>query len=117
MDESMVKEKIGYLSMHLCSPAMVYFVLACLSILAGLMGSISSKSLVAKGIYAILWTWILNLLCEKGYPTISWILVFLPFILMFGLVALVLDKTTPPSTQTPSIQTPSYQPSYPMLHR
>jgi len=104
--------------MHLCSPAMVYFVLACLSILAGLMGSISSKSLVAKGIYAILWTWILNLLCEKGYPTISWILVFLPFIMMFGVVALVLDKSQSQSqSQTPSIQTPSYQPSYPMLHR
>uniref|UniRef100_A0A6C0AIL0 Uncharacterized protein n=1 Tax=viral metagenome TaxID=1070528 RepID=A0A6C0AIL0_9ZZZZ len=108
----MVKEKNSHNSM-LCTPAMVYFVLACLSILAGLMGSIS-KSLIAKGIYAILWTWILNLLCEKGYPTISWILVFLPFIVMFGLVALVLDKS---QTQTPSIQTPSYQPSYPMLHR
>jgi len=100
----------------LCTPAMVYVVLACLSILAGLMGSISSKSLIAKGIYAILWTWILNLLCEKGYPTISWVLVFLPFIVMFGIVALVLDKSQS-QTQTPSIQTPSYQPSYPMLHR
>jgi hypothetical protein len=99
----------------LCTPAMVYVILACLSILAGLMGSISSKSLIAKGIYAILWTWILNLLCEKGYPTISWILVFLPFIVMFGVVAL-LDKSQT-QTQTPSIQTPSYQPSYPMLHR
>ncbi len=111
--------------MQLCTPAKAYFVLACISILFGVMGSISSRSLVAKGVYAILWTWILNLLCEKGYTTISWILVLLPFVLMFGVIAFVVDMfkstnapTQPLAASTPAIQSnPSYQPVYPMLHR
>lgn len=77
--------------MKLCDPAMVYFGLACISILFGLMGSIGARSLIAKGIYAIIWTYILNFLCEKGYKTLSWFLVILPFVMMFGIVAVVLD--------------------------
>ena len=112
--------------MNLCSPAMLYLVLSCISIVAGVMSKMSNKSLFAKGIYAILWTWILNFVCERGYPTLSWILVFLPFILMFGMVALVMDKSqnqsqnqTQTQTQTPQTASPTsqYQPAYPMLHR
>lgn len=84
--------------MKLCDPAMVYFGLACISILFGLLGNISAGSLVAKGIYAIIWTYILNFLCDKGYKTVSWFLVILPFVMMFGIVALVLDMK--PQTQT-----------------
>lgn len=77
--------------MKLCEPAMVYFGLACISILFGLMGNISAMSLIAKGIYAIIWTYILNFLCEKGYKTLSWLLVILPFVVLFGAIAVMLD--------------------------
>ena len=100
--------------MKLCGPAMVYFVLACISILFGLMGSIGARSLIAKGIYAIIWTYILNFLCEKGYKTVSWFLVILPFVMIFGLVALVLDMGGQSQPQTTQVNQP---PVYHPLHR
>ena len=93
--------------MKLCAPAMVYFGLACISILFGVMKSISARSLVAKGVYAAIWTWLLNFICDKGYTTVSWLLVILPFVMMFGIVALILDmvKSHPPTqTQTQPTQ-------------
>jgi hypothetical protein len=81
--------------MKLCVPAITYFVLACLSILIGIMSSISTGSLVAKGIYTILWTWILDFLCRKGFEPLSWVLVILPFVVVFGVVALVFEKGRP----------------------
>ena len=106
--------------MKLCGPAMVYFAFACLSILFGLMGNISGMSLVAKGIWAILWTYILNFVCEKGYETISWFLVLLPFVLMFGIVSLVLDQgrqnQTQPTQSNQSYQPPVNQPYQPPVY-
>lgn len=102
--------------MKLCGPAMVYFGLACISILFGLMGSIGARSLIAKGIYAVIWTYILNFLCEKGYKTLSWFLVILPFVMIFGIVALVLDmgSHTQSHPQPTQVQPPVY---HPLLHR
>ena len=38
----------------------------------------------------LFWTWVLNVLCTKGYTTVAWILVAIPFLvfftLMFGLI-------------------------------
>jgi len=106
--------------MKLCDPAMVYFGLACISILFGLIGRISFRSLMAKGIYAIIWTYILNFLCNKGYKTLSWFLVILPFVVMFGIIALVLDMGLPShiQTQTVPVNQPYQPPVYhPLLHR
>jgi hypothetical protein len=112
--------------MKLCEPAMVYAVLALIGILFGLMGNVGGRSIVAKGIYAILWTLLLNFLCEKGYKTISWILVILPFVMIFGVVAAVLDMGRPSNQPQPVNQSPPpnqpnqpYQPPvyHTILHR
>jgi hypothetical protein len=42
-----------------------------------------THTLNTKLTFILLWTWILNLICRDGYPVISWILVFLPFIIIF----------------------------------
>ncbi len=94
--------------MKLCAPAMVYFGLACISILFGVMRRLSARSLVAKGVYAAIWTWLLNFICDKGYTSISWFLVILPFVMMFGIVALILDMVKPDQTPSQS-QTPQTQ--------
>jgi hypothetical protein len=41
-----------------------------------------------KILYIFVWTWILNLMCKNGYETMSWVLVFIPIILMFIFMAL-----------------------------
>ena len=50
---------------------------------------------VFKILYIVVWTYLLQKLCSKGYFTVSWILVLFPVIIMFlliGIVMLVLMK-------------------------
>ena len=44
---------------------------------------------ILKFIYILFWTWILNLICRSGSPSIAWLLVLLPFILLFLMIALM----------------------------
>ena len=41
-----------------------------------------------KILYILGWTWVLDLLCKRGYKKISWLLVLLPYITMFLLILL-----------------------------
>ena len=41
-------------------------------------------------LYVLGWTYLLNILCKKGYKQISWLLVLLPLIAMFILIGLVI---------------------------
>ena len=41
-------------------------------------------------LYVLGWTYLLNILCKKGYKQLSWLLVLLPFIAMFILIGLVI---------------------------
>jgi hypothetical protein len=66
----------------LCTPAKVYFAIAILSILFGLFANIRVFALFAKLVFAFIYTYILNFLCKKGYQSISWFLVVLPYLVM-----------------------------------
>jgi hypothetical protein len=43
----------------------------------------SRTSYVVQGVFILLWTWILSYICRKGYTSLSWFLVLLPWVLMF----------------------------------
>jgi hypothetical protein len=43
----------------------------------------SRTSYVVQGVFIILWTWVLSYLCNKGYTSLSWFLVLLPWVCMF----------------------------------
>jgi len=45
---------------------------------------------IIKLIYILFWTWILNLICKDGHTGISWLLVLLPFILLFVLICMLM---------------------------
>jgi len=66
----------------LCNPAKLYFFLVILFIVIGLFSKINVMAIIFKLIFAFIWTFVLNWLCSKGYTTLSWIIVFFPFILM-----------------------------------
>jgi len=55
--------------------------------------SCPTSSIVAifllKAVYVLFWTWLLNIMCKSGYETVAWVLVFLPFLVMFILIALM----------------------------
>lgn len=94
---------------HLCPPARFYLVISIFAYFfmffqnigndqifcLGELGCYSENSiyiLLFKAIYIIFWTWLLNIICRGGGTLFSWLLVLLPFILFFILVALMLFK-------------------------
>jgi hypothetical protein len=45
---------------------------------------------IVELIYVLFWTYILNLICRDGHTTISWLLVLLPWILLFVMIGLLM---------------------------
>jgi hypothetical protein len=76
----------------LCTPAKIYFALAILSILMGLFSGFNFMAILGKLIFAVIYTFILGWLCSKGWKSLSWFLVLLPYVLIlltcFGLFTL-----------------------------
>ena len=92
---------------QLCTPSFIYFVISAIGLAISAiqnMGNSSMYSLgsftcsvpstitvfIAKIIYVVFWTWILNLICRDGYTNIAWLLVLFPFILLFVILGLVM---------------------------
>ena len=65
-----------------CTPAQLYLILAGISLLTAFFNDFKVITLVVNGIFVLIWGWILNWLCSKGFKAISWILVLLPFIMV-----------------------------------
>ena len=61
--------------MKLCTPALIYFSLAIVSILILLFTKEPVVILMGQLVFVLLWTWILNLICTNGFTNISLILV------------------------------------------
>tara|TARA_A100001011_G_C14320287_1_gene850247 strand:+ start:7363 stop:7881 length:519 start_codon:yes stop_codon:yes gene_type:complete len=97
----------------LCPPAALYLVLSSLSFLGILFQNCNDSTkyiigdmmvdapchnawfFVGKLLYILIWTWLLNMLCNKGFSSVSWFLVLLPFIAMFmilGMMMIILMK-------------------------
>jgi len=91
----------------LCMPALIYFILASLMLIYFIYDNFGNQNhlkvgskvmsvpnttliFVLKLIYILFWTWVLNLICKDGYSIISWILVLLPFIVMFLMFSMVI---------------------------
>lgn len=92
---------------ELCTPALVYFVISIISLVLVLLqnlgntnsyyvGSFSCRVpntilvFIVKLIYILFWTWILNLICKDGHIGISWLLVLLPWILLFVIIGMIM---------------------------
>ena len=97
----------------LCTPAMLYLVLAAISIVVGIFQKFQFFSLLVKVVFVAAWTWFLNLLCSKGYKAISWFLVLLPFLLMFGVFAMAMEvvRSAIASMIPPAVQQPKTAPA------
>jgi len=79
--------------MTLCNPAMLYLILSIIAILVGFSAQLNIGVFIVKLIWMIVWVYILNFLCSKGYTTVSWILVLLPFILIAFMGLMMLEVT------------------------
>jgi hypothetical protein len=92
---------------QLCSPALLYFVISMLGMALVLFQNLGrSKSyhvgnfscrvphtamvFVAKLVYILFWTYVLNLICKDGHVGLSWLLVLLPWVLLFVMMGLLM---------------------------
>jgi len=106
----------------LCTPALVYLVISFVALLMTwvqnrqnsnvyCVGNVScpvqntTYVFILKILWFLFWTWILNVLCTKGYITVAWVLVAIPFMvfftLMFGLANAMASgsRSSPAPTQ------------------
>jgi hypothetical protein len=67
----------------LCTPAKIYFAIAVISSAIALLNGVKLAIVFFKILFAFIWTYILSMLCDKGYKKVSWFLVLLPYILIF----------------------------------
>jgi hypothetical protein len=92
---------------NLCTPSYVYLVISTIFLILATFqnyGNVNTYCLgeyecnvpnttlvfMIKIIYILFWTWILNLMCGAGATGIAWILVLLPFVLMFVMLGLLM---------------------------
>jgi hypothetical protein len=74
---------------QLCPPAIIYLLFSTTQIIIDLFKGLRNTALM-KTVVAIMVTLLLNILCERGLNIISWIIVFIPFILMTVVVSMLL---------------------------
>lgn len=84
----------------LCAPASFYLIISLISIVTMIVqNSYTSSDIYCLGnyscsgnkisiiltsiIYALFWTWVLNIICKGGGEIVAWFLVLLPFLLFF----------------------------------
>jgi len=110
----------------LCPPALIYVIFSLAQILIDTFKGLYNTAFV-KLVVSILVTLLLNGLCDSGLGVISWIIVFIPFILMTFIVAMILyifglnttigpvQPTYTPTTiqTTSSVQSPPFHSTSP----
>tara|TARA_Y100000992_G_scaffold302359_1_gene276226 strand:- start:3556 stop:4131 length:576 start_codon:yes stop_codon:yes gene_type:complete len=65
----------------LCSPAIIYLIFALTQIIIDIFKSLYNQAFF-KFIQMVFFTLLLHILCSRGLGIVSWIIVFIPFILM-----------------------------------
>ena len=92
--------------MSLCTPAFIYILLSSIGIIILAYQNYGNQNLycvgnvncpvqsttpifIAKILYVLFWTFVLNTLCSYGYYKLSWFILLLPFILFFIFVSIM----------------------------
>jgi len=92
---------------ELCKPAALYFIISMIALVMVLFQNLGNSHsynvgnfscrvpntilvFVVKFIYIVFWTYVLNLICKDGHVGISWLLVLLPWILLFVMIGLLM---------------------------
>ena len=74
---------------YLCPPALIYIAFSLTQIVIDTFKGLYNTALF-KFIVMIIITFLLNALCQTGMTIVSWIIVFIPFIFMSVIVAILL---------------------------
>jgi len=74
---------------QICSPALIYLVFSMTQVVIDTVKGTYNIAFVKLWV-TLIFTVLLNFLCSKGLGIISWVIVFIPFILMTVIVTLIL---------------------------
>jgi hypothetical protein len=74
---------------NLCAPAIIYLIFSITQILIDTFKGLYNTAFI-KVIVTIMVTLLLNILCERELTVVSWIIVFIPFMLMTVIVSILL---------------------------
>jgi hypothetical protein len=91
----------------LCTPAALYFVISMIALALVFFQNLGNTNsyhvgafscrvpntaaiFVAKLLYILFWTYVLNLICRDGHMGLSWLLVLLPWILLFVMMGILM---------------------------
>ena len=74
---------------NLCAPAIIYLIFSLTQIIIDLFKGLYNTAIMKTIVMAMV-TLLLNILCEKGLSVVSWIIVFIPFIMMTVIVSMLL---------------------------
>jgi predicted membrane protein len=74
---------------QLCAPALIYLIFSITQILIDMFSGLYNTAFM-KTIVMIMITFLLQILCRSGLNIVSWIIVFIPFILMTVIVTILL---------------------------
>jgi len=74
---------------NLCGPAIIYLIFSLTQIIIDLFKGLYNTAFMKTVVMAMV-TLLLNILCEQGLSVVSWIIVFIPFIMMTVIVSMLL---------------------------
>jgi hypothetical protein len=74
---------------NLCAPAIIYLIFSITQILIDTYKGLYNTAFM-KIIVTVMLTLLLNILCERGLGVVSWVIVFIPFMLMTVIVSVLL---------------------------
>ena len=77
------------LASRLCTPALIYLIFSVAQVLIDTFKGMYNTALI-KILLTIVFTFLLNYLCQAGLGILSWIIIFIPFILMSVIVTMLL---------------------------
>ena len=98
--------------MTICPPALIYIVFSLTQIIIDLIKGLYNTAFM-KFIVMTIIGFLLNLLCQGGLGIISWIIVFIPFVLMTIITAMLLYAFGLNDTTGSFIKTPQNTPDQP----
>ena len=67
----------------LCTPAFIYFIVSFIYLIINSLTNFNIMNIIVKSFFIILWSLFLNILCSNGYTIISWLILVLPFFVLF----------------------------------
>lgn len=76
---------------RICNPAKLYLVVSAILLVFAVFKKMSAGTFIVKGAFILLWTFLLNWLCSKGFGNVAWVIVLLPFVFLFLTLFTVMD--------------------------